>query len=87
MRLLLLVCSMLQVTAVNLCIHCKFFRPGFMADKKFGECVKFPKVEDNVEFYVTGKTWPQRLDSHYCTTARSFDHMCGKEGKLFEKQL
>ena len=60
MRLLLLVCSMLQVMAVNHCIHCKFFRPGFMADKKFGECVKFPKVEDNVEFYVTGKTWPQR---------------------------
>lgn len=84
MRLILLLCSMLQVAAVNLCVDCKFFRPGFMADKKFGQCSKFPKKEENYEFLVTGKMVPQRLVYNYCTTARAFDDMCGKEGKLFE---
>lgn len=77
----------LPVRGVNLCVNCKFFRPGFLADKKFGQCSKFPRQEDNAEFFVTGNTFPQRPDYYYCETARSFETMCGNGGKLFEKSL
>lgn len=85
MRLILVWCSMLQVMAVNLCVHCKFYKPLFLTDKKFGQCTKFP-MEDPHEYWVTGKIVPQPIVYHYCLTARDLDHMCGKAGTLFEQK-
>lgn len=88
MKWRVLFCSILQVSAIsalNLCVNCKFFRPGFLPDKKFGQCSKFPRQGDIAEFLVTGKTTPQCPDYYYCETARSFETMCGKKGVLFEQ--
>lgn len=29
----------------------------------------------------------KNVDYHYCSTSREFEHMCGKEGKLYEKKI
>jgi hypothetical protein len=55
--------------------------------KEYGKCGKFPKDDEPPYFLVNGKTQPKFQDYHYCATARSFDSMCGPQGKLFENKL
>lgn len=54
--------------------------------KEYGKCGKFPKDDEPPYFLVNGKTQPKFQDYHYCATARSFDSMCGPQGKLFESK-
>ena len=62
------------------CIHCKFFQKHFI-DNKYGKCLFFPKTE--VQF-VTDE---HDNDSHYyCSTARKYEDMCGKEGKKYVRK-
>ena len=76
--------------AIQPCVKCKFVKKDFF-HPQFGKCALYPiPMEEPVDnFYlVTGnKSPPKKIDYHYCNTARTFDSMCGKDGKYYQKQF
>jgi hypothetical protein len=86
-----IICSIIPVFSFNeitpnLCIHCKFFMNSFMNDNKFGKCSLFQKTEETVtdfDYFVTGNI--KKSTFQYCSIARKYDDMCGKEGKKYIK--
>jgi len=70
----------------KLCIGCKFYTKDFFTFSEFGKCSKFPTKPDNDYFLVNGKKNNNNIEYHYCSTSRKFDHMCGEEGKFYEKK-
>jgi len=83
---LVLILSVFSVISIKpkLCINCKHFNKYFM-DDKFSKCALFPIVEEDDYFLVNGKKNVKPLDYHYCSVCRIYDEMCGKDGKLYEK--
>ncbi len=69
----------------NLCIHCKYFIPNFFSND-YATCARFPKDPDLSKFLVTGKMKMKPHDFFVCFVARKYDHLCGKEGKMFERK-
>ena len=70
----------------KICIHCKYFIPDDISDV-YGKCSFFPKIEkNNANYLVTGNNDPSLLDYEYCSTARKYEDMCGKEGKKYKRK-
>lgn len=69
----------------KLCISCKFYTKKNFTSSEFGKCSFFPTDNENTDHLVNGKP-NNNIEYHYCSTARKFDHICGKEGKFFEKK-
>jgi hypothetical protein len=86
----LIICSIilpvlcLKKTTPKLCVNCKFFINSVTCDNKYGKCSLFPKKENSIDFLVSGVV----DDTYYsfCSTARTYDNMCGKEGKKYENK-
>ena len=78
--------SLTNSTNPKLCVDCKFFKRDLFGNK-FGKCALFEKTEiaDNNDFLVDGIVRRKKVKYHYCSTARQTDNMCGKDGKLYEK--
>jgi len=70
----------------KLCVDCKFFRKDFFDEDKFGKCSLLPQIDDNDYFLIDGKKSIINTNYNYCSIARKYDNMCGKEGKLYEKK-
>jgi hypothetical protein len=83
---------------INLCIDCKYFKKDLFTTNKYGKCTLFP-INDykyNKYYFVDG--YPCRFPAlnspppkpkqnyYFCSTIRSFDSMCGNEGKFFIKK-
>lgn len=91
---LLLSITLTTPTKVNICVNCKHYIKvvrfaGITGDPSFSKCALFPKdnLEEKVEYVVTGKKVKPILKKYsYCSTARSFENMCGIEGRLYEPQ-
>lgn len=64
----------------KLCINCKHFTKDFLSNNEFGKCKNFLDDHNNIGYLVTGI---KNIDYKYCSTARSFEDMCGKEGKYY----
>lgn len=71
---------------IKICKNCKFFKKDFSTDTKFGHCSHFPIEETNNYFLVDGFKDTSPTSYHYCATARSYERMCGPEGKYFESK-
>lgn len=71
--------------AIQPCVQCKFFKKDLFTDSKFGKCTLYPKAVENNDFFVTGIETPKKIDYTYCTVARTFESMCGKSGKYYQK--
>lgn len=72
----------------KLCIDCKFYTKNFFTFSEFGKCSMFPTEQQSNDYYlVNGKNYNIEDYYHYCSTSRKLDHMCGKEGKFFEKKI
>ena len=56
-----------------------------MSDNKYGKCSLFPEKERDIDYFVTGIE--KNMNLHYCSTARNYDDMCGKEGKKYVNKL
>ena len=69
----------------NLCIECAFYKKDPLSHKKFGKCLLFPEEISNDYFFVDG-TIDKNINYHYCSTARNMHHMCGEEGKFYNKK-
>jgi hypothetical protein len=73
----------------KLCKNCAFFTKDFFTTTKFGKCALFPKEEykpTNKYYLVDGMKVVNNVDYYFCATARECDHMCGIEGKLYQKR-
>ena len=67
----------------KLCIDCKYFTKNlFFMPNKFGKCSLFLKEQEDDDFLVNGI---RNIEYYYCSTARNYDSMCGKEGTLYEE--
>jgi hypothetical protein len=55
----------------------------------FGKCNLFPKTKDIYSVNDKKETVKTKTieDMYYCSTARQHKHMCGEDGKMFEKYL
>jgi hypothetical protein len=63
------------------CINCKHYIQGETNNKEYGKCSLF--VKDDPRFLVDGVV---RTDNYrYCSTARSYDHLCGVNATKYEK--
>ena len=87
-NILLIICYIilpvfsLNEIAPKLCINCKFFKNSLLTNNKFGRCSLFPKEEKrDINYYVSGME--KNIDFHFCSTARTYDDMCGKDGKKY----
>ena len=77
--------SLSEITP-KLCINCKFFTNSLITDNKHGKCSLFPKMESNIDYFVNGII-EKNVDYYYCSTARSYYDMCGKNGKKYISAL
>jgi len=70
-------------TTPKLCINCEFFIDSCISDKKYGKCSLFPEKERDIDYdyFVTGIE--KNKNFKYCSIARKYDYMCGKEGKKY----
>ena len=69
----------------KLCINCKYF----ITDNdtgKFGKCSLFPSKENNIYNLVNG-IHKDNIEYHLCSASRQLDHICGKEGKMYKKNI
>ena len=70
----------------KLCIDCKFYTKHFFTRSEFGKCTLFTRENTTNSYLVNGNNDNSIEEYHYCSTARKFDDMCGKEGKYYEKK-
>jgi hypothetical protein len=62
------------------CVNCKFVKERNNIDKEYSQCTLFP-LNDN--YLVTGNKNTSKF--YYCTTARGYDTMCGKNATKYKK--
>ncbi len=71
----------------KLCIHCKFYTKKMFTRSEFGKCSLFVKENDDTNNYlVNGIPNKNTIDYYYCSVSRKYEHMCGKEGKYYERK-
>ena len=67
------------------CKDCRFFKKDFFTETKYGVCSKFP-IEQTDNYLVDGVKALSPIEYSYCSTARTYEKMCGKDGKYFESK-
>ena len=71
--------------SLKICTNCEFFHQKLLQPSKFGKCTKFPIPNEDPYFLVNGIRTVEQ-DYNYCSTAREFDHLCGKDAIYFKKK-
>ena len=71
----------LKEIAPKLCVNCKFFI-SLEGRNEYGRCSLFKKKGMDIDYLV-----PEKDSFLYCLTARSYDELCGKEGKKYINKL
>jgi hypothetical protein len=72
------------------CKDCKFFKNNFLTGSEYSKCSAFPIIEiekDNANFLVNGYKKDSKKEFEYCSIARGYEHLCGKEGKFYERKV
>lgn len=68
----------------KLCMNCKHFKKDIFTPARFGKCKKFLIIDKNVNYLIDGKRKDETENMYYCSTARSFDNLCGEDGTGYE---
>lgn len=63
------------------CINCKYFIQNESGNNEYGRCSLFPY--DTEKYLVTGEK--KKQDYYYCSTARSYNNMCGVNATKYKK--
>lgn len=89
--LYLLVMMFMSVVSLKpkFCINCKHFIPDDDPNLvEYGKCSlsKYVIDKNDEQFLVTGIQIPLIVEYRYCSTMRSCENMCGKEGKNYVKK-
>lgn len=91
----LIICSILlpvlslKKAIPKLCINCKFVMADERYENKYSKCSLFPidnSKENSVQFLVSGVEEETETDYYNCSVARSYEHLCGTEGKKYKKK-
>jgi hypothetical protein len=69
----------------KLCINCKYFITDNDTDK-YSKCLRFPREETNFSELITGIHHKDEDNYVYCSIARKFDDLCGKQGIMYKKK-
>lgn len=83
---------MMVITGFSLkpkfCINCKYYIPDDKNKLEYGKCSLFKyNIDKNDEKYlVTGIQIPIITEYSFCTLARNYDSMCGKEAKKYKRK-
>ena len=85
-RILGSICSIMTVRSLKeitpkSCVNCKFYISLGGRDE-YGRCSLFKKQKPDIDYLI-----PWKDDFLYCLTARSYEDMCGKEGKKYVNKL
>lgn len=68
----------------KLCMNCKHFKKDIFTPSKYAQCKKFLIIDKNVYYLIDGKRKDETKNMYYCSTARSFDNLCGEYGTGYE---
>ena len=83
MKIILLFLSIVNAFD-KLCMNCKHFKKDIFTPSKYTQCKKFLIIDKNVNYLIDGKRKEATKNMYYCSTARSFDHLCGEDGTGYE---
>ena len=72
------------IFSLKLCINCKHFKKDIFTPSRFAQCKKFLIIDKNVNYLIDGKRKEETKNMYYCSTARSFDNLCGEDGTGYE---
>ena len=90
MNFFILLASMIIISCNSLtpklCINCKYYSNLDNADSIFGKCNFFSEKISDKNYFITGEKKESIIYKSYCSTARSFEHLCGEEGKYYKKK-
>ena len=82
---LLYACMVLTLHSAKIntkfCINCRYFIPN-KCNNEYGKCSLF--INENIKYLVDGVI--RDNDYYACSTARSWNDLCGKEGKKYKKK-
>ena len=89
-NIFVIICSVYSLNEIffkpKLCINCKFFKNSFIDDNKYGKCSLFKEdMKNDADYFVTGVQ--KYSDYTFCSIARTYDDMCGKEGKKYINKM
>jgi len=82
----------LNPTTPRFCKNCKYFVPEltFEGSTEYSKCSLFNTTTTltNNRYLVTGVDDGPRVhvEYTYCSTARTFQNMCGQEGKMYKRK-
>lgn len=89
MYLFILLCMFLSVSSIDhsrskpkFCVNCKYFIETTYLNRDNGKCSLFPN--ESKDYLVSGLKKPENY--YYCSTARSWDNMCGINGTMYKKK-
>ena len=85
MRSYIILCLIWLVGAFTpkpkLCINCKYFITNSKSGDEYGKCSAFPV--ENPKFLIDDVV--RNDEFYYCSTARTWNDLCGKIGKKYYK--
>ena len=84
MKIILLFCVSIVSALDKLCMNCKHFKRDIFTPSKYAQCKKFLIIDKNVNYLIDGKRKEETKNMYYCSTARSFDNLCGEDGTGYE---
>jgi len=82
----------LKPTTSRICKNCRYFIPKVSdsGSTEYSKCMLFNTTThlSNTKYLVTGiDDGPKvHVEYYYCSTARDFEHMCGKDGKKYKRK-
>jgi hypothetical protein len=84
MKVILLVSIVSAIALDKLCMNCKHFKKDIFTSSKYAQCKKYLIIDKNVNYLIDGKRKEETKNMYYCSTARSFDNLCGEDGTGYE---
>lgn len=74
----------LTMCSNKLCVNCQYFLKSKNGENLYAKCVAIPIINENkISYLVTGN---KEKTYHFCSTARSYEELCGKDGKRYRKK-
>ena len=82
--LLLLIIQIKSIKPIIKCSNCKYYLPNkYINDIIFSKCLYNPTKLEKVYNLITDELIKDNSDYEYCTTARNYEYLCGKDAKFY----
>ena len=66
------------------CVNCKYIIPDNNLGIAYSKCSFFERI-NNEKYLISGDPDDIEKEFNFCSTARSFESMCGEDGKKYKK--